>query len=417
MEATEVIKSLQGTDVWNSASTAGLKPSEIVGNLSDKLEKYGEKRALSIATAAINREIKNLDKEFVTVKGIVVGSTDRFGSKSPVTYHCLDNKGKPFKVATWDHNLITFPNIVEVKGEINQKYGNIIVDEVLSTDSVKNNIAEKLSTVAMTVQSDFTYVEQYQVIAIKGIIRWVNPAAKFKNKERDGSYEIMETKEYPNADLHPVLDISLDPMESSNRVNIQLKRQRAGNPLVNIEDFVEIVKDGYDQNRGDPKKQAKYVEDALRGVEIIAVGEVSSIKEVWSAENSRMDNFVNISVSYVEEIGFDGESIKKPVNPPKEEETHKKETPPKKEEKPKKQKKSEEKTKETSKEPVEDADKNYGEVVKDIVTLAKILKRHPNEITPTEIRNSLEVKLTDTVIKAAIEKAEAEYKKIAGRSN
>lgn len=416
MEATEVIKSLQGTDIWNSASTAGLKPSEIVGSLSDKLEKYGEKRALSIATAAINREIKNLDKEFVTVKGIVVGSTDRFGSKSPVTYHCLDNKGNPFKVATWDHNLITFPNIVEVKGEVNQKYGNIIVDEVLSTDSVKNNIAEKLATVAMTALSDFTYVEQYQVISIKGVIRWINPAAKFENKEKVGSYEIMETKEYPNADLHPVLDISLDPMESQNRVNIQLKRQRAGNPLINIEDFLEIVKDGYEQNRGDPKKQAKYVEDAIRGVEIVAVGEVSSIKEVWNAENSRMDNFINISISYMEEIGFDGESVKKPVNPPKKEtpkkETPKKETPPKKEEKPKKEKKSSESPNEL----VEDDDKNYGEVVKDIVTLSKILKRHPNDITPTEIRNALEIKLTDTMIKAAIEKAEVEYKKLAGRS-
>jgi len=107
MEATEVIKSIEGTDVWNNALSAGLKPSEIVGGISDKLVKYGEKRAISIATAAITREISNLDKEFVTVKGIVVGSTDRFGSKSPVTYHCLDNKGKPFKIATWDHNLIS----------------------------------------------------------------------------------------------------------------------------------------------------------------------------------------------------------------------------------------------------------------------------------------------------------------------
>lgn len=407
MEATEVIKSLQGTDVWNSASTAGLKPSEIINSISDKLGKYGEKRALSIAAAAINKEVRNLEKEFVTVKGIVVGSTDRFGSKSPVTYHCLDNKGNPFKVATWDHNLITFPNIVEVRGEVNSKYGNIIVDEVLSTDSVKNNIAEKLATVAMTVDSDFTFVEQYQVISIKGVIRWINPAAKFENKEKVGSMEIMETKEYPNADLHPVLDISLDPMESPNRVNIQLKRQRAGNPLVNIEDFLEIVKDGYEQNRGDPKKQAKYVEDALRGVEVVAVGEVSSVKEVWNAETSKMDNFINVSVSYIEEIGFNGESIKKPVNPPK------KEPQPKKEEAPKKEKKTEKKS---TQEESSDKDKDYGDVVKDIVTLAKILKRHPNEITPSEIRNSLEVKLTDTVIKAAIEKAETEYKKLAGRS-
>jgi len=408
MEATEVIKSLQGTDVWNSASTAGLKPSEIINGISDKLGKYGEKRALSIAAAAINREVRNLEKEFITVKGIVVGSTDRFGSKSPVTYHCLDNKGKPFKIATWDRNLITFPNIVEVRGEVNSKYGNIIVDEVLSTDSVKSSISEKMATVAMTVNSDFTYVEQYQVVPVKGIIRWINPAAKFENKEKVGSMEIMETKEYPNADLHPVLDISLDPMESPNRINIQLKRQRAGNPLVNIEDFLEIVKDGYNQNRGDPKKQAKYVEDALRGVEVVAIGEVSSIKEVWNAETSKMDNFINISVSYIEEIGFNGESIKKPVNPPKKEASPKKEKTPKKEKKPEKQSKSEEAT--------PDKDKDYGDVVKDIVTLAKILKRHPNEITPTEIRNSLEVKLTDTVIKAAIEKAEVEYKKLAGRS-
>ena len=413
MEATEVIKSLQGTDVWNSASTAGLKPSEIINGISDKLGKYGEKRALSIAAAAINREVRNLEKEFITVKGIVVGSTDRFGSKSPVTYHCLDNKGKPFKIATWDHNLITFPNIVEIRGEVNSKYGNIIVDEVLSTDSVKNNIAEKMATVAMTVNSDFTYIEQYQVVPVKGIIRWINPAAKFENKEKVGSMEIMETKEYPNADLHPVLDISLDPMESPNRINIQLKRQRAGNPLVNIEDFLEIVKDGYDQNRGDPKKQAKYVEDALRGVEVVAIGEVSSIKEVWNAETSKMDNFINISVSYIEEIGFNGESIKKPVNPPKKETPQKKEASPKKEETPKKEKKPE---KQSKSEEAPDKDKDYGDVVKDIVTLAKILKRHPNEITPTEIRNSLEVKLTDTMIKAAIEKAELEYKKLAGRS-
>lgn len=413
MEATEVIKSLQGTDVWNSASTAGLKPSEIINGISDKLGKYGEKRALSIAAAAINREVRNLEKEFITVKGIVVGSTDRFGSKSPVTYHCLDNKGKPFKIATWDHNLITFPNIVEIRGEVNSKYGNIIVDEVLSTDSVKNNIAEKMATVAMTVNSDFTYIEQYQVVPVKGIIRWINPAAKFENKEKVGSMEIMETKEYPNADLHPVLDISLDPMESPNRINIQLKRQRAGNPLVNIEDFLEIVKDGYDQNRGDPKKQAKYVEDALRGVEVVAIGEVSSIKEVWNAETSKMDNFINISISYIEEIGFNGESIKKPVNPPKKETPQKKEASPKKEETPKKEKKPE---KQSKSEEAPDKDKDYGDVVKDIVTLAKILKRHPNEITPTEIRNSLEVKLTDTMIKAAIEKAELEYKKLAGRS-
>jgi|GEM_PF-4694232 hypothetical protein len=407
MEATEVIKSIEGTDVWNNALSAGLKPSEIVGGISDKLVKYGEKRAISIATAAITREISNLDKEFVTVKGIVVGSTDRFGSKSPVTYHCLDNKGKPFKIATWDHNLITFPNIVEVKGEFNQKYGNIIVSDVLSTDTVKNNIAEKLATVAMEATSDFTHVEQYQVISVKGVIRWINPSAKFENSERVGSHEIMETKEYPNADLHPVLDISLDPMESNNRINLQLKRQRAGNPLINIEDFVEIVRDGYTQNRGDPKKQSKYVEDALRGVEVMAVGEVSSIKEVWNADNNQMNNFINLSISYIEEIGFDGESIKKPVNPQKKEET------PKKEEKPKKPKKSEEKKEEPVK---EEKDKDYSEVVRDIITLAKILKRHPNEITPSEIRTQLEIKLTDTMIKAAIEKAEAEYKKFAGRS-
>jgi len=259
----------------------------------------------------------------------------------------------------------------------------------------------------MEATSDFTHVEQYQVISVKGVIRWINPSAKFENSERVGSHEIMETKEYPNADLHPVLDISLDPMESNNRINLQLKRQRAGNPLINIEDFVEIVRDGYTQNRGDPKKQSKYVEDALRGVEVMAVGEVSSIKEVWNADNNQMNNFINLSISYIEEIGFDGESIKKPVNPQKKEET------PKKEEKPKKPKKSEEKKEEPVK---EEKDKDYSEVVRDIITLAKILKRHPNEITPSEIRTQLEIKLTDTMIKAAIEKAEAEYKKFAGRS-
>lgn len=412
MEATEVIKSLEGTNVWNNAASAGLNPSEILTKISDRLVKYGEKRAVAIATAEITKEIRNLEKEFVTVKGIVVGGTDRFGSKSPITYHCLDNKGKPFKIATWDHNLITYPNIIEIRGEVNPTYGNIIVSEVLSTDTVKNNIAEKLATVAMDTFSDFNGVEQYDVISIKGIIRWINPSARFENKEKVGSNEIMETKEYPNAELHPVLDISLDPMESSNRVNLQLKRQRAGRPSINIEDFSDLVKDGYEQNRGDPKKQAKYVEDALRGVEVIAVGEVSSIKEVWNADTSRMDNFINMSISYIEEIGYDGESVKKPVNPPKKEETPKKPVPPKKEEKPKKSKKTEETPKEESKESKE----SYGEVVKDIVTLAKILKRHPNEITPDEVRKSLEIKLTDTVVKAAIEKAEVEYKKFAGRS-
>lgn len=410
MEAKEVIKNLEGTDVWNDASNAGLDPSEIVSNISDKLSKYGEKRAISIASSAINREVKNIDKEFVTVKGIVVGGSDKFGTRAPISYACLDNKGNPFKIATWDHNLITYPNIVEIKGEKDSKYNNILVDEVISTDPVQNNIPEKLSTIARDTFSNFDDVNQYDIVIVKGVVRWVNPAAKFEDGKKIGSYEIMETREYPNADLHPVLVMSLDPMTSQNRINLLLPRQRAGRPSINIEDFYEIVKDGYEQSRGDPNKQAMYVGDAIKGIEIIVVGEVGSIKEVWNADTSRMDNFINISAYYVEEIGFDGESIKKPVNPSKEDKP-KKET-----EKEKKTKKETKKKEDIPKDTESSSTNEYGEVIRDIVTLSKILKRAPSEISLDEIRKSLEIKLNDSLVKVAVAKAEEEYNKIMGRS-
>jgi hypothetical protein len=112
--------------------------------------------------------------------------------------------------------------------------------------------------------------DELRVVVVKGKIQYISPATKWKNKEKDGSWQLYMPNQRDNPVSHPVLQITLET-ENGNQVRAIFDRQRNATPTIVVEDFVELCVDAVAQNT-DPMEQAKFLGGIIRGRDVIIVG-------------------------------------------------------------------------------------------------------------------------------------------------
>ena len=450
MKTEDVIMEAKANPIWDEAEGLNLNPEGIVEKISTKFSRYSDSACVNLAIAEIKKYLKESSAQFDTISGMILGATDVFGKKAPLTYPCISKDGKTIvKISTWEKNMLKTPARVTVSGEFSTQYGNLIIDTVDEQEVIDAaGLAAKLAKVAHTPQDEaLEYLQQYSSVIMRGKIKYVRPSTRWVNGETDGAWSTWEKTEGKNGVFQPVIDLSLDPGETNTYVTLQIKRQHSANPVINVEDLALLCEDAAKDYPDQPKKQGEAIGAALKDREVVALGSVQSVSRKW---NDKVDDYVtslNISVCFIEELPANspqrplttlegvGENVPKVkpnmkkgrevVDEPAAEHAPAQATA----EKPKKSRA--EKVKEAgleqnaqvtppigekSQESQEESDvKNsanlskvspdFKQTVQDIVALCKITKRAPMSFSEKELQETFKLKMGEITIKACKAKA------------
>jgi hypothetical protein len=251
----------------------------IIGKAKPSIDKYGLQTGIAYAVARLKEAVLEANSEIV--KGLIVGERDRFGTNSPVRIPLLSSKGDHMEVINWGTSVkygdskiaMPFPSVItakvinegEYKGVPNIRLVTIESYEELSTPDV----TQRLNKIAKSV-GEVDGGDELGVVVVKGRIQYISPATKWKNKEKDGSWQLYMPNQRDNPISHPVMQITLET-ENGNQVRAIFDRQRNAAPTIMVEDFVELCADAVAQNQ-DPMEQAKFLGGIVKDRSVIIVG-------------------------------------------------------------------------------------------------------------------------------------------------
>jgi hypothetical protein len=278
MEIGQILNEIKNDPIYLEAISNGIDVEKTLLENFEKWKRYTSvKTVVSYARSELNRKIQS--KNDVPLVGISVGQCDRYGTKIPVTFPILSSDGKHFAGVNYDVNKIPSPGRVELKVRKNDKYINYNITDVVKFEPLnRNEIIERLMRVSKTPETlNFMQLEKNQILVVRGIIGWVNPAKKFDdNRKVSGSYEVYLTTEDTVQRFTPVVDITLQKT-GTNSVIFQLHRQRFARPIYDIVDFNAMCHSAVNETP-DPNEQAKIIKSGLTDRMIIGVGEVTGLK-------------------------------------------------------------------------------------------------------------------------------------------
>ena len=280
----EIVEAIVETKEYKMVVEMGGNPDDIIeGN--KRIAKYGLTTAISLATSSLNRwiELQNTD----TVEGTIVGAMDRFGSKMPITYPCILKGGKELtKLCTWDPSELETPARVIVRGEYNETFKNWSIKAVESVKPIaEDKIIANLYKISMKIMDDVQKIEHMEkggCYIVSGEIASVRPMARIEATEingektwaKTGEYNLLEANEATPAILTPVFEIALDSEGTNKRIKLQFGKMNKVGPTVEIADLGELLSDVMDDCAGDLQQQCEIMSDALRGRQVVAIGEM-----------------------------------------------------------------------------------------------------------------------------------------------
>ena len=428
MKLEEVILSAKADPIWAEAEKLSLDPEGIVSEIKDKYSRYSDSACIRLAVSAITKYVKESGAQYESVSGMILGGTDVYSKKAPITYPLISKDGKKIvKISTWDRTLLRTPAKVTVSGEFSTSYNNLIIEDVKEQEVIDPaGIAARLAKVALTVEDELEALEKYACVIIRGKVKYVRPSTRWINNEIDGAWSTWEKTEGANGVYHPVMDISLDPASTSTFVTLQLKRMHSALPTVNIEDLATVSQEAANEFPDQPKKQGEAILAVIGEREVVALGTVNSVSKKYNEKLGMYLTSVNIAVAYIEELPENhpekpsevlsgvGENVPK-VSPKMKKGVEITDDEPVAEKKEKKTRA--EKVKEASLDAPEEPTAqekfdiqhaaNLGKVSPDfkdtthnIVALCKITKRDPESFGEKELRETLGLKMGDISIKA-----------------
>lgn len=266
----ELAEKVQESEIDAKAIISKAKPS---------IDKYGVATGVAYAVARLKEAVLEANSE--VVKGLLVGERDKFGTNSPIRIPLLNSKGDHMEVISWDTKVkygdskipIPFPSVATVKVINEGEYKGVPNIRLVTIESYEElNTAEvitKLSKVAKSV-GEVDGGDELGVVVVKGRIEYISPATRWKDKEKDGSWQLYMPNQRDTPVTHPVMQITLEK-ENGNQVRAIFDRQRNAAPTIVVEDFVELCADAVAQSQ-DPMEQAKFLGGIVRGRDVIIVG-------------------------------------------------------------------------------------------------------------------------------------------------
>lgn len=272
------IKESADSDLLVNAEAEGIDVDTIIENQIAENEKYGTSTISRFAETAIRRELEAANAE--TVEGIILGSRDRHGRNWPRRHSIIRSDGEHMEVSTWDGSLpagdgtereIPSGNIVSMDVDYDEEYDSYEGRRLNSVrDLDVDGLVDNLSKVAMS-PADLTAGDEYETRVVSGSIQYINAQTVFTDGEPDGDGQIM--MEDDRGQLRPHFEVVLET-EGEARFRAHVERQSYGRPYFEVPDLEALCVDAYERYE-EPDRQAQFVSDGLRGVDVILVGNVS----------------------------------------------------------------------------------------------------------------------------------------------
>lgn len=266
-------------DLAKKVSASEIDATAIIGKAKPSIDRYGVATGVAYAIARLKEALLEANSE--SLKGLLVGQRDRFGTNSPVRMPVLSSKGDHTEVVNWGNTVkcgdnkveIPFPCIANLKVLHDGDYKGIPNIRVVSMESYENISIQdtilRLGKIAKSV-GEVDGGDELGVVVVRGKISYISPSTRWKGKEKEGSWGLWLPNQRDVPVDHPVMQISLET-ENNNSVRCIFERQRTAVPTVAVEDFIPICEDAA-KKMSDPMEQARFFGEIFRGRDVIVVG-------------------------------------------------------------------------------------------------------------------------------------------------
>jgi hypothetical protein len=272
--------------VASQVQESGVDATKVIGKYKSVIDKYGISTGVGFATARLKEAILEANSE--SVKGLLVGQRDRFGTNAPIRIPVLSSTGDHMEVTLWGTTVklddskveVPYPCIANLRIVYGKEYKGIPSISLISAEKFENlsipDTVLRLGKVAKSV-GELDGGDELHPVVVRGRISFVKAATRWKNKEKDGEWQIYLPNQHEPAAMHPVMQISLET-DNGNSVRVVFDRQHNAVPTIMMEDFINLCEDAVKAST-DPGEQAKFFGECMRGREVIVVGFVTKFAQ------------------------------------------------------------------------------------------------------------------------------------------
>ena len=273
----EIVK--KDADLIEKAGESNVNAEAIAKKFKPNVDKYGVSTGVSFVIARILEAVTEANSE--EVKGLLVGERDRYSSNSPIRVPLLSSTGNHMELTSWGTSVkygdskigLPFPSVATMKIMNEGEYKGVPSLRIVAIGSYEelsvSDTVARLNKVAKSV-GEIDGSDELSVVVVKGAISFIAPATKWKDKEKDGAWQLYMPNARDTPQNHPVMQISLEK-ENGNQVRVVFDRQRNAVPTIFVEDFTDLCIDAVASST-DPTEQAKFLGGIVKGREVIIVG-------------------------------------------------------------------------------------------------------------------------------------------------
>jgi hypothetical protein len=256
-----------------------INAEKIIAKAKPNIDKYGLATGIAFAVARLKEAVLEANSE--EVKGLLVGQRDRFGSNTPVKIPLLSSKGDHMELINWGNSVkygdakieLPFPSAATVKVLTEGEYKGVPSIRLIAVkDYTELSIPDAISRLNKVAKSvgELDGNDELRPVVVKGKISFVAPMTKWKDKEKDGAWQIYMPNGRDTPVKHPLMQISL-ASENGNMVRASFDRQRNVVPTFCMEDFEALCIDAAATST-DPVEQARFLGEIIKGRDVIIVG-------------------------------------------------------------------------------------------------------------------------------------------------
>jgi len=288
------------------AEESGIDVTSVVESTIEEYSSYSIPTVVRFAESALNNKLEASSAE--KVAGILCGSRDRFGKNWPRRHALIRSNGEHIEASTWSGSIQTAEggevqipagSAVEVRLEHDAEYDSYDLKQLDSaTELPRHQLASKLSNVAKH-PSEIGRKDEYTTVAVRGEVRYINPQTVFEGGEPQGDGPIMMPDERGNPKPHFELVLS---ESGDTRLRAHVERQRYGEPFFSVEDFEALCRDAH-ANFDTPDGQTNFIGDAMRGRDVIIIGNVNSVNT--SRKDGNVTKYIDVGVAGIVEVPED----------------------------------------------------------------------------------------------------------------
>jgi len=299
----EEVQAEMNDDLRQQAEDAGVDVSFIVDKTIQEDADLGLTNVVRLVESTLKQQVEMESTE--TVSGILAGSRDRYGKNWPRRYALVRSDGDHIEVASWPGSLptpdggeaeIPAAAAVDMRVEYDSEYDSYEAKQLDSVTKLsKTDLSQKLAQVAVH-PSEIGRDDEYETVAVRGTVAYVNPQTVFDDGSPAGDGPIMLADDRGRPKPHFELVLS---EEADTRIRAHVERQRYCEPLMAIDSFEKLCKKAQDRFNT-PDNQTKFVGDVLRERDVVVVGNVNKVDQARS--DGDVTKYIDIGVAGIVEV-------------------------------------------------------------------------------------------------------------------